>query len=93
MDLQIVRGGGRPIGFGRATLRLIVYAIESLPVFVSPILLAGAWLLRERSLGRELLLAAVVSLLIPVLSLVLLLIDGRRRALHDRAAGTLVVHQ
>ena len=90
VGLRIVDRGGRRPGVLRSLVRLLVYALEHLPLVLLPGVTA-LWLARDavlsvwvRPLALEVVLAALAAMPPPVV--------GRGgRALHDRAAGTVVV--
>ena len=90
MNLRVVDRDGRPPGWPRAAVRLVVYLLESLPLAVLAPAVAAGVLLRARPLGAYLLVGGAALLLLPLVSLVLALRDGAHRALHDRVAGTVV---
>jgi uncharacterized RDD family membrane protein YckC len=91
MNQRIVDGRGGPPGLGRSLLRLFVYVVENAPMAMLLPLAVAAWVTRERTLLLPALAGSAVVLPVPLVSAVLMMIDRRRRSLHDRVAGTLVV--
>jgi uncharacterized RDD family membrane protein YckC len=91
MNLRVVGRDHQPPGVWRAIIRLVVYVTEVMPLAaVAPVAaLAVAW--SSNAMMPQLLMGLSVALIVPTASLVLVLRDGRRRALHDIAAGTMVV--
>jgi uncharacterized RDD family membrane protein YckC len=83
-DIKVVREDGRPLGLGTSLVRFLALlwlltAAITVSVTVSAAVLVVTLALVILSLGAPLLTAGAV------------LVDGRRRALHDRVAGTTVV--
>jgi uncharacterized RDD family membrane protein YckC len=91
MNLRIVNRRGLPPGPGRSAVRLLVYVVENLPLTIALPIAGVSWLLRAHAAGRVIAIAAVASLALPLVSLLLALGDRAGRTLHDRAAGTHVI--
>jgi uncharacterized RDD family membrane protein YckC len=94
-DIKIVRQDGRPLGVRTSLVRFLPLH----PLLFHPFL-ALLWLLTAAVATSVTLSAAVLvvtlalvflSLAAPFLATGSVLLDGRRRALHDRVAGTTVV--
>ena len=94
-DIRVVRSDGRPLGLWTSLVRFLLLH----PLLFHPFL-ALLWLLTA-AVTTSVTLSAVVlvvtlalvflSLAAPFLAAGSVLLDGRRRALHDRVAGTTVV--
>lgn len=91
MNLRVVGRNGRRPGLPRSLVRLVVYAMESLPLALVAPVGGSAWLLRANSAVRPAMVIGAVALALPLVSVILLLRDKSHRALHDLAAGTMVV--
>lgn len=91
MNLRIVNRSGATPGLGRALVRLLVYVVEHVALLAGPLAGAASWWLGSRELPALVLVAPAATLVVPVVSLILLLKDRERRALHDRVAGTWVI--
>jgi len=94
-DIKVLREDGRPLDLRRCLIRFLLLH----PLLFHPFL-ALPWLLTAAVATSVTLNAAVLvvtlalvflSLAAPFLSTGSVLLDGRRRALHDRVAGTTVV--
>ncbi len=94
-DIKVVREDGRPLGLGTSLARFLLLH----PLLFHP-LLALLWLLTAAVTVSVTVSAAVLvvtlalvflSLAAPLLAAGAIALDGRRRALHDRATGTMVV--
>jgi uncharacterized RDD family membrane protein YckC len=94
-DIKIVRQDGRPLGTRTSLVRFLLLH----PLLFHPFL-ALLWLLTAAVATSVTISAAVLvvtlalvflSLAAPFLATALVLLDGKRRALHDRVAGTTVV--
>lgn len=91
MNLRVVNRSGAAPGLGRALVRLLVYVVEHVALLAGPLAGAASWWLGSRELPALVLVAPAATLVVPVVSLILLLKDRERRALHDRVAGTWVI--
>lgn len=91
LNLRVVDRRGAVPGMRRALVRLVVYIMENLPAAALAPAVAAALLLRSHPLLPPLLAALGVALVAPLLSVALVLRDRSHRALHDLAAGTLVI--
>jgi uncharacterized RDD family membrane protein YckC len=91
MNLRVVGRNGRRPGLPRSLVRLVVYALESLPLALVAPVGASAWMLRANSATRPVMVVGAVALALPIVSVIVLLRDRSHRALHDLAAGTMVV--
>lgn len=91
MNLRVVGRNQQPPGVWRALLRLVVFVTEVAPLAaVAPVAaLAVAW--RTSAVLPHVLAGVALALIVPVLSLLLVVRDRRRRSLHDMIAGTMVV--
>jgi len=94
-DIKVVGEDGRPLGLGRCVLRLLLLH----PLLFHPFL-ALLWLLTAAVATSVTLSSAVLvvtlalvflSLVAPFLAIGAVLLDGKRRALHDRVVGSTVV--
>jgi len=94
-DIKVVREDGQPLGLGTSLVRFLLLH----PLLFHPFL-ALLWLLTAAITVSVTVSAAVLvvtlalvflSLGAPLLTAGAVLLDGRRRALHDRVAGTTVV--
>jgi uncharacterized RDD family membrane protein YckC len=94
-DIRVVHEDGRPLGVRTCLARFLLLH----PLLFHPFL-AALWLLTSAIITSLTISYAVLvvtlalvilSLVAPLLAAASILIDGRRRALHDRVLGTIVV--
>lgn len=94
-DVRVVRQDGRPLDMGTSLVRFLLLH----PLLFHPFL-ALLWVLTGAILTSLTVSAAVLAVTLalaflsvagPLLAIGSILLDGRRRALHDRVAGTAVV--
>jgi uncharacterized RDD family membrane protein YckC len=94
-DIKIVREDGRPLGVGTSLVRfLLLHPLLFHPFLALLWLLTAAVTVSVTVSFAVLMVAAALaflSLVAPFLAAGSVLLDGRRRALHDRLAGTTVV--
>lgn len=86
MQLMMVRSDGRPLGVFGAIARVIGVLTYGLLFGLGAI---GAFILRESTLPAAIAMGAAMALI--VLGVLIAAFDSRRRMLHDRIAGTIVV--
>jgi uncharacterized RDD family membrane protein YckC len=91
MNLRIVARNGSPPGIRRSLLRFVVYAVEVVPLALAAPVAALALVWRSSGVLSQMLVVGGAALLVPAISLLLVLRDRSKRALHDLAAGTTVV--
>jgi uncharacterized RDD family membrane protein YckC len=86
MQLMIIRSNGHPLGVLGAAARVVGLLTYLLFFAFGGV---GAFALRESTLNAALAIGA--GLLLAVIGVLIAAFDGRRRMLHDRLAGTIVV--
>lgn len=91
LNLRIVTSSGNRPGFARALLRLLVYAVEGLPLAAAVPAAVVVWMLRGHLNAGPILAGLGASLLLPVFSAVLLWRDRYHRSMHDVLSGTRVI--
>lgn len=91
MSLRVTGPDGAPPGIARALVRLLIYLVEIAPLVGALPVAAFVLIVGPRDVPIQALAIGIALLLVPVISLVVMLRDHRRRALHDTVAGTSVV--
>jgi uncharacterized RDD family membrane protein YckC len=86
MALMVIRTDGKPLGVLGSAARVIGQLAYLLIIAVGLVI---AYLFRERTLVAA--IAIGVALFVTVLGILWAVFDGKRRAAHDRIAGTIVV--
>lgn len=86
MQLMMVRSDGRPLGVFGAIARVIGVLTYFLLFGLGAI---GAFILRGSTLPAAIAMGAAMAFI--VIGVLIAAFDGRRRMLHDRIAGTIVV--
>lgn len=87
MQTMVIRSDGRPLGVLGAAARLIGLLAYVLLLAIG---LAVSYALRDSVLQAA--IAVAVSVLLVTLAVLWAAFDSHRRTLHDRLAGTIVVH-
>jgi uncharacterized RDD family membrane protein YckC len=90
--LKIVDRRGRPPGFFRSFLRLIVYVLENAPLVVGPGVFL-LWAVSDEALPAWALPVAGFLFLLAVATLLPAVLSSVGRPLHDLVAGTTVVEE
>jgi len=94
-DIKTVREDGRPLGVRTSLVRFLALHPLLFHPFLAPLWSLTAAVATSVTLSRAVLVVTLalvfLSLAATLLAAVSALLDGRRRALHDRVAGTVVV--
>ena len=86
VSIKIVRSDGKELGFGGGILRTLAFFIYIVGL---PIGFSFLWLFDNILVAC--LIVLLVGIGVGIISMLFMIFDQQRRALHDRMAGTLVV--